>query len=323
MAAGALLEYVQDTQKSDLGHITRLEPYHRGRNLIIDEATRRSLELTRTMREGRREGSLLAVLDQTVTPMGARLLSDWLSNPLTDLGSNQCPFGCRRRTRRRCALAQGTSRAARTDVRFAAADRADRHRPGQPSRFGVPGENLGPTSPAESQAQWPAVGFPLRSGNRSWISVPKSARRLNRPSSRNRRLLTTDGGIIREGFHAQLDELRDLARGGKQWIANYQAQEIERTGIPNLKIGFNKVFGYYLEVTATHAAKVPEDYLRKQTLKNQERYITPELKEHEDKVLRAEESATSLEQELFQTLREQVAARMPKAPADGRGLGPD
>jgi DNA mismatch repair protein MutS len=120
-------------------------------------------------------------------------------------------------------------------------------------------------------------------------------------------LLTTDGGMIRTGFHAQLDELRDLARGGKQWIANYQAQEIERTGVHNLKIGFNKVFGYYLEVTATHAAKVPEDYLRKQTLKNQERYITPELKEHEDKVLRAEESATSLEQELFQTLRDQVS----------------
>ncbi len=121
-------------------------------------------------------------------------------------------------------------------------------------------------------------------------------------------LLTTEGGMIRAGFHAQLDELRDLARGGKQWIANYQAREIERTGIHNLKIGFNKVFGYYLEVTATHAAKVPDDYLRKQTLKNQERYITPELKEHEDKVLRAEESAVRLEQELFQTLREQVSA---------------
>ena len=116
-----------------------------------------------------------------------------------------------------------------------------------------------------------------------------------------------DGGVIRPGFHAQLDELRDLARGGKHWIAAYQAKESERTGIPSLKIGFNKVFGYYLEVTITHLDKVPDDYIRKQTLKNQERFITPELKEYEEKVLRAEEQSRALEQELFTTLREDVA----------------
>jgi DNA mismatch repair protein MutS len=125
-------------------------------------------------------------------------------------------------------------------------------------------------------------------------------------------LLTAEGGMIRKGYHAELDELRDLARGGKEWIARYQAKEIERTGIPNLKIGFNKVFGYYLEVTQAQAAKAPADYIRKQTLKNQERYITPELKEHEDKVLRAEEQAIRLEQELFQALRERVAQACPR-----------
>ena len=120
-------------------------------------------------------------------------------------------------------------------------------------------------------------------------------------------LTIAEGGVIRPGFHAELDEYRDLARGGKEWIAAYQAQEIKRTGIGNLKIGFNKVFGYYLEVTRTHAERVPDDYIRKQTLKNQERYITPELKEHEDKVLRAEERAHRLEQELFETLRSTAA----------------
>ena len=120
-------------------------------------------------------------------------------------------------------------------------------------------------------------------------------------------LLTSDGGMIREGFNAQLDEWRDLARGGKDWIARYQAEEIQRTGIPNLKVGFNKVFGYYLECTAAQAEKVPGDYIRKQTLKNYERFITPQLKEYEEKVLRAEGQAVQLEQELFNALRERIA----------------
>ncbi|MBX3440182.1 MAG: DNA mismatch repair protein MutS, partial [Planctomycetaceae bacterium] len=120
-------------------------------------------------------------------------------------------------------------------------------------------------------------------------------------------LLTTEGGMIRAGYHADLDELQDLARGGKRWIAEYQAREIERTGITSLKVGFNKVFGYYLAVTAANFQKVPADYIRKQTLKNEERYITPELKEYEDKVLRAEERAIALEQELFAALRERVS----------------
>ncbi|MFM8222233.1 MAG: DNA mismatch repair protein MutS, partial [Planctomycetaceae bacterium] len=120
-----------------------------------------------------------------------------------------------------------------------------------------------------------------------------------------------EGGVIRPGCSAQLDELRDLSRGGKEWIARYQASEIERTGIPSLKVGFNKVFGYYLEITAAQAARVtlPADYIRKQTLKNQERFITPELKTHEEKVLRAEEGAKALEQELFTELRQQVAGQ--------------
>ena len=121
-----------------------------------------------------------------------------------------------------------------------------------------------------------------------------------------------EGGLIRDGYHPHLDELREIARGGKSWIARFQAEEIRRTGINSLKVGFNKVFGYYIEITHTHGAKVPSDYVRKQTVKNAERYITPELKEYEDKVLRAEDRACELEYELFTSLRDRVAAEAPR-----------
>ena len=121
-------------------------------------------------------------------------------------------------------------------------------------------------------------------------------------------LASTEGGFIRDGFSAELDALRELAHGGKQWIARYQAQEIERTGIPTLKVGFNKVFGYYIEISNAHREKIPADYIRKQTVKNAERYITPELKEYEEKVLTADEKAKELEYSLFLELRNVVAA---------------
>ncbi len=123
-------------------------------------------------------------------------------------------------------------------------------------------------------------------------------------------LQSREGGIIRAGFHAELDSLRELAAGGKQWIARYQAEEAQRTGISNLKVGFNKVFGYYIEVTNSHGHKIPENYIRKQTVKNAERYITPELKEYEEKVLTADERSKELEYELFIELRNFVAAQV-------------
>ena len=119
-------------------------------------------------------------------------------------------------------------------------------------------------------------------------------------------LVTREGGIIRPGFHAELDRFREMALGGKQWIAQYQAREVERTGIPKLKVGYNKVFGYYIEVSATQQERIPPEYIRKQTIKNAERYITPELKEYEEQVLSADERAKDLEYELFVELRETV-----------------
>jgi DNA mismatch repair protein MutS len=308
-AAGVLLEYVQETQKTSLTHITQITPYRRGQNLIIDEATRRSLELTQTIRDGTREHSLLGVLDQTVTSMGARLLSDWLSNPLTDLEQINSRLDAvdeivqdlslmqdvrellddaydLQRLTARCA----TRRASPKDLSFLA--RTLSLLPGLKARLTARRCDLLKSIEAE---------FDLCSDVRADIEAVL----VDEPP-----LLITEGGMIREGYNDELDEFRALSKGGKEWIAAYQAEEMQKTGIPNLKVGFNKVFGYYLEVTQTHQDKVPEHYIRKQTLKKQERYITPELKEYEDKVLRAEERSVSLEQELFEALRERVAQQV-------------
>jgi DNA mismatch repair protein MutS len=310
-AAGALLDYVRETQKAGLGHITRLEPYRRGTSLLIDEATRRSLELTQTLRNNERTGSLLAVIDETVTPMGARLLGEWLSNPLTDPA---------RINERLDAVEELT-----TDSMFCR-DLRDQLQSAYDLQRLTARVATGRCSPrdlsclARTLALLPKLKAKL-SGRSSHRLIELEAKLDLCPELRadiesalvdEPPLLVADGGVIRDGYHAQLDEWRDLARGGKDWIVKYQATEIERTGIPNLKVGFNKVFGYYLECTAVQAEKVPPEYIRKQTLKNYERFITPALKEYEDKVLRAEGQAIQLEQELFTALRDRVAAQSPR-----------
>ncbi|MCL4108096.1 UNVERIFIED_CONTAM: hypothetical protein GTU68_012832 [Idotea baltica] len=318
-AAGALLEYIRDTQKSALLHITRIESYRRQRHMIIDEATRRSLELTHTMRGGHRDNTLLDVIDETCTPMGARMQADWLSSPLTDLqqiherhdaveelvGDLSLRDALRELLKSMYDLQRLTSRVA-----------TGRCSPRDLSCL------------ASTLATLPKVKAKLT--ERKATRLETLERRIDLCCEARDAIETTivdeppvtanDGGVVREGFDATLDELRDLAKGGKQWIAAYQAQESERTGIPNLKIGFNKVFGYYLEVTAGHISKVPEDYIRKQTLKNQERYITPELKEYEDKVLRAEDQSKALEQEIFSNLKEDVAKDVARLLATAEAL---
>ena len=308
IAAGALLDYVRETQKSSLGHITRLEPYRRGTSLLIDEATRRSLELTQTLRNGTRDNSLLAVIDETVTPMGARLLAEWLSNPLTEPSKIE---------RRLDAVEE------LYDDSMFCRDLRDQLREGYDLQRLTARVATGRCSPrdlsclARTLALLPKLKAKL-SGRKAALLADLEGRLDLCPEIRSDieaalvdepPLLTTDGGMMRSGYHTQLDEWRDLARGGKDWIAKYQAEEIQRTGIPNLKVGFNRVFGYYLECTAAQAEKVPIDYIRKQTLKNYERFITPQLKEYEEKVLRAEGQAVQLEQELFTALRERVAAQ--------------
>lgn len=305
-AAGALLEYVQDTQKTSLGHISRLEAYRPGTHLVIDEATRRSLELTRTIRDGRRDGSLLDIIDETVTPMGSRLLAEWLSNPLTSLADIQA---------RHTAVGELAAAAVLlSDIRTLLQPMYDVQRLTARVATGrVSPRDMGCL--AQTLAQLPKLKAKLSGRTAAlWQQLesqvhlcPEVRTAIEQSLVDDPPLLVSDGGMIRTGFHTELDEYRTLARGGKEWIAAYQQQEIQRTGITNLKIGFNKVFGYYLEVTKSHLEKIPDDYHRKQTLKNQERFITPELKTHEEKVLRAEERALALEQELFQELKSTVA----------------
>ena len=310
-AAGALVAYLRETQKSSLGHITRLTPYRRAETLALDEMTRRSLELTRTLREGKRDGSLLSIIDRTVTPMGARLLAEWLTSPQTR------PEAIAERHDAVAELARESG--LRGDLRAALGEAYDLER--LAARVGT-----GRATPrdlvalARTLALLPRIKARLTARRSSRLAELETSLELC-PEVRSDieaslvddpPLALKEGGLIRDGYHPDLDELREIARGGKSWIAKFQAEQVRRTGINSLKVGFNKVFGYYIEISHTHGAKVPADYVRKQTVKNAERYITPELKEYEDKVLRAEDRACELEYELFVTLRDRVSAEAPR-----------
>jgi len=305
-AAGAVLDYLIETQKTSLTHIDRLLPHRAGARLEIDEATRRSLELTQTLREGRRDGSLLGVIDRTVTSMGARQLGDWLANPLTDAVAINARLDAVAELHAEASTAKALREAlhATYDMqRLLARITTGRATPRDLSFV------------ARTLSCLPKVKAKLtgRQANRlqqleSRIDLCGDIRgQLETALEDDCPLTSRDGGYIRSGFHDQLDEQRELMKGGKQWMAQYQAKAMEETGIPNIKIGFNKVFGYFLEVTHAHREKVPAEFIRKQTLKNAERYITPELKEYEEKVLTAEERVFAIEVEIFTALRDLVA----------------
>ncbi|MFN5468030.1 MAG: DNA mismatch repair protein MutS [Pirellulaceae bacterium] len=304
-AAGAALAYLQETQRGSLLHLRSLVPARQCRYLEIDTATRRSLELTETYRTGDRSGSLLAVMDETVTAMGARRLADWLSSPSTDLAEIESRLDAvawfhadhQRRGTVREALS-GTYDAERLLARVATGRSSPRDLKQLERTLAML-----PSLIAQIKATAPRRLIGLR----DLIDPhPQLQSLLEKALEEECPLQVRDGGFIRTGFDERLDELRGLATGGKEWIAQYQAQQVEQTGIASLKVGFTSVFGYYLEVTHAHRDKIPPHFVRKQTLKNAERYITQELKEYEDRVLSADESAKRLEQALFQELRDTV-----------------
>ena len=305
LAAGAIVAYLEENEPSAIARIDTIAAWRPGHRLEIDEATRRSLELVRGVASGTREGSLAGVLDRTKTPMGARLLVEWLSAPLVEkpriderLDAVEALVGDESLARRIAATLTGVGDLERLTSRVVSgrAGPRDLERIGRamavlPELVAALGpcgglladlrERLDPCDDLSSR-----IGATLREG------CPVFAR---------------DGGFIRPGFDARYDELVEMASGGKAWIAEYQAREIERTGIPTLKVGFNRVFGFFLEVSRTQAAKVPADYIRKQTVKNAERYTTPELDERQRQVLGAEDEATRREIELLEQLRLFVA----------------
>jgi DNA mismatch repair protein MutS len=305
-AAGALLLYLQETLRSSLAHLHRLRPYSEARFLFLDEVTRRSLELTRTLRDNGREGSLLWAMDRTVTPMGARLLQEWLLSPLADrarIGARQEAVG---------ELLEEHS--LRQDLRGGLGAVADLQRltarvstgRATPRDLGAVRRTLAglPRIKARVAARRSAL---LRELESRLELCPELREALDSALVDEPPLSPREGGVIRRGYDPDLDELYRTAHEGKDWMAKFQADEITRTGIPSLKVGYNQVDGYYVEVTHTHSNKVPKNYQHRKTLRNSTRYVTGELQEYADKVLGAQEKIYLREYELFLALRDRVA----------------
>ena len=304
--AGAIIEYLNETQKTTLAHIQSLKKIDRKKFLQIDQTSLRSLEILRTIRTESKKGSLLDCLDETVTAAGGRMIRAWLCMPLSDLGAIEL-------------RQDGVEELKNADSRLADARKvmsavADTERiAARISTFRVTPPDL--VALAATLRQIPHLREILQGFAADLLvqlagrcdSMDELANLLERAIKPNCPSHLRDGGVIRDGFSQELDRLRSISKDGQSWLRQYQKQQIERTGIGNLRIGYNQVFGYYIEVTRSSADKVPADYVRKQTIKNAERYITEELKEYETQALGAEEKALELEQQLFDELRRQAA----------------
>ena len=305
-AAAAVLYYLQQTQKDELRHIRPLQTYHTRQFMVLDEATRRNLELTATLQEGKKRGSLLGVLDRTVTAMGGRMLRHWIHYPLID--QEQI-------LKRQAAVAELVDDSLQRIELIEALDGVyDLERLN--SKIAMASANAKDVAALRVSLQrLPQIhdqldrfyGDYLKELREQLDLLPELVALLEKAIVDDPPFVLRDGGIIRDGYDAELDELRTISREGKGWIARLEQEERERTDIPSLKVKYNKVFGYFIEVTKRHLDRIPEDYQRKQTLTNAERFITPKLKEYEAKVLGAEERLVELEYNLFQQVRLQAA----------------
>ncbi|MDR7556340.1 MAG: DNA mismatch repair protein MutS [Armatimonadota bacterium] len=318
-AAGALVQYLHQTQLSALAHLRALRVYSVDACLQLDETTRRNLELVRNARDGSRRGTLLEALDETVTPMGSRLLREWLLRPLVDVEAI--------RARQRAVEAALAHRSLRGEARELL-----KALPDLPRLVGRIGH--GSATPRDlatlrgALERLPALRAALAGipGERFADLAdridphPALAALLGRALVDDPPVSARDGGIIRPGYDADLDRLRAGAAEGRAWIAGLEAAERARTGIKSLKVGFNKVFGYYIEVSNANRHLVPADYQRKQTLTGAERYVTPELKAREAQILGAEERTHELEHDLFVALRDSAAAHAPALLATAAAL---
>jgi len=305
-AAGVLLQYIKDNQKRVMGHIRRMYRYEQSDYMSLDSSTKRNLELSSSMHEGKLEGSLISVLDQTITPMGGRLLRRWLTHPLKKLDSIQL------RLKRVEILFE--QRTVRTDIRESLKKIGDLERlisricVGRCSARDI--RQLGYSLQVIPELMAHTAELESDTLSQELQSLPDSSEwvdYIEKHIADEPPATIRDGGIIRSGWNPELDELRDIAQNGKKYIAKIKDTLTQEVGIPSLKIGYNKVFGYYIEVTNAHKDKVPDHFIRKQTLVNAERYITPELKEIEEKILSAEDKSKALEADLFEQVREHLA----------------
>jgi len=313
IAAGAMLSYLRRTRPDAPSHIKPLRVYHLGNYMVLDHATVRNLEIFRNIRDGTTTGTMVRLMDRTCTPMGARLMRRWISYPLLDVKE------IRKRSETVEALLDDSI--LRGELRDILNDIGDLER--------IAGKiSLRSAGPRDLvQLRFSAERIPLLIGllrdldttlgravkemdDLSYVAHAIGTILVDAPPHTLR-----DGGVIREGYSQELDELRTISLRGKEWIAGIEARERKQTGIPNLKVGYNRVFGYYIEVTRTHQEKIPPNYVRKQTLVNAERYITEDLKEYELKILNAQETIMEMEENLFNLLRSKLLEVIPRIQA--------
>lgn len=310
-AAGAALLYAQESQGRDLTHVDRLRGYRLEDFMVLDETTKRNLELYYTLRDRSRTGSLIGLMDLTVTAMGGRKMKHWLGYPLVERQSI-----AERHDAVEALVLDGLGR---SDLRDLLGGVHDLER--LTGRISL--NRAGPRDLAalkNSLLRVPQIkGLLLEQNNGRLRDIGSRLDELTDAAALIESALVEtpplklkEGGLFRPGYDQELDEIMAVMAGGKAWIARLEKQERERTGISSLKIGFNRVFGYYIEVTRANLDLAPEEYIRKQTLAGAERFITPDLKEQEEKVLTAEERRAVLEQGLFDELRQKVAAFAPR-----------
>jgi DNA mismatch repair protein MutS len=316
IAAGGAMHYLNETQKANLAHIQKIVPYSVEGTIVLDPATKRNLEITSSL-GGSLDGTLFSVLDKTNTPMGARLLKKWVNNPLKSIDQIRWRSGGVEALLKRSSL-RTELQAELSEIgdmeRLIARIATSRANPREMLALKRILQSIPKLKVILSNGPHPSIPSPGRRGeggevetlheiNSKLASLEELTDAITKAIADDPPMKFEDGGVIREGFNAELDELRSLSFSAKDWIANLQIKERERTGISSLKIGFNNVFGYFIEITHTHKDKIPKDYIRKQTMTNAERYITPELKEYEDKVLNADEKILAIETRLFNELR--------------------
>lgn len=309
ISAGAAMKYLLDTQKTELSHITHITPYLASRFMLIDSATRRNLELTETLREKQKRGSLLWVLDKTKTAMGARQLRNDIEQPLVDIEEINDRLDTIEQ------LCKNT--VSRDEIREYLNPIYDMERLlGKVSYKSANPRDL--IAFASSMEMLPHIKTVLRDLDARLLheideqidGLEDLCELIKNSICDEPPLLIREGGIIREGFDADIDRLRTAKTEGKNWLARLEEEDRERTGIKNLKIKYNKVFGYYFEVTNSFKDMVPDDYVRKQTLVNAERYTTPKLKELEDTILNAEDKLNTLEYDMFCKIRDDIASQL-------------
>ncbi|MFA3781758.1 DNA mismatch repair protein MutS [Melioribacteraceae bacterium 4301-Me] len=306
-AAGAVLNYLKETQKVNLIHINKISLYNPSDYMILDNATKRNLEIFFSINEGEREGSLISILDKTLTPMGGRLLKKWITAPLRKLEPIL--------KRQECVEELFNKKQLRKSIQSELKEVGDIERLISKTCTGriTPREIVSlklsfKKIPLLKQLLDQTIVDTLSQINEKLKPLDNIVEKIELAINDEPPVSISEGGVIKYGYSAELDELRNFSSNAKEWIANLQKTERERTKIPSLKVSYNKVFGYYIEISNAHKDKIPNNYIRKQTLVNSERYITPELKEYEDKILNAQENIANLEFQLFEQVRAYVAA---------------